>query len=147
MDNSQPVLWFVHQVLPVGMQLRGLTPEGTHPLTPVEIRDRYHREVHRSALVTWFLPAQNLFGMKAGAPELTWKIDTIREFQLFFQLPAKGLGDLGIYVIENLPDRTTLSLHAHGYKASSLDWLKNFFRHLEKHFPNQTQIVDDGYDV
>ena len=130
--------------MPGSVRLHYIAPYGQHPLTPPEVRERYKSEVTDSSLVIWQHPATQSFGFRAGIDELTWQLDRIGGFELSFSRPAKGGGDIALWVQLGKPE---LVLSSDRFLPELLDWFRPIAAGLTEMFPDRVLERDYGYDA
>jgi hypothetical protein len=136
--------WHRHSPLPVSVRLQYTAPDGQHPLTPAEVRQRYTSEITDSALVIWqHLPTQR-FGFRAGIDELTWPLDQISGFELSFCRPAKGSGDVSLWARRS---QLELVLSSDRFTPELRDWFRPIAATLAEMFPDKVTERDCGYDA
>jgi hypothetical protein len=147
MTTITDIEWHRLSQLPMSVKLHYTAPEGRHPLTPDEIRQRYVQEVSDSSLVVWRSLAGGRFGFRAGIDELAWKLPQIRSIEFAFCRPAKGGGNVLLYVHEQHARGVELAFSSDRFDPALLDWFRPTLRLLTEMFPEKVTERDDGYDA
>src|SRR6478609_8659221 len=122
--------WHRHSRLPMSVKLHYPAPVGRHPLTPIEIRQRYIREVSDSSLVLWRSLAQGRFGFRAGIDELAWELPQVRSIEFSFCRPAKGGGNIVLCVHQPQARGVQLAFSSDRFEPALLDWFRPMLRLL-----------------
>ena len=91
------ITWHRYLRLPMPVRLHYISPDGKHPLTPLEIRKQYKNEVIDLSFVIWRHSPTQSFGFCSGIDELAWQLASIGSFVLSFSRPAKGSGDIALW--------------------------------------------------
>jgi hypothetical protein len=144
MHTTSDTIWHRHARLPASVRLHYISPDGQHPLTPPEIRQRYKSEVTDSSLVIWQHSPTQSFGFRAGIDELAWQFASIGGFELSFSRPAKGGGDVALWVQRGKPE---LVLSSDRFTPELLDWFRPVATGLTGIFPDRILERDHGYDA
>lgn len=147
MITTTDIEWHRHSRLPTSVKLHYTAPDGRHPLTPDEIRERYVREVTDSSLVVWRSLTIGRFGFRAGIDEVTWELPRVRSIALAFCRPAKGGGGVLLYVHEQPARGVELALSSDRFEPALLDWFRPILALLTEMFPERVTERDDGYDA
>lgn len=147
MITTTDIEWYRHSRLPASVRLHYIAPDGRHPLTPVEIRERYVSEVTDSSLVVWRSLAVGRFGFSAGIDELTWDLQRVGSIELAFCRPAKGGGSALLYIHEQPAGSIELALSSDRFEPALLDWFRPILTLLIEMFPERVTERDDGYDA
>ena len=133
--------------MPASVRLHYIAPDGRHPLTPDEIRERYVREVTDSSLVVWRSLAVGRFGFRAGIDEVAWELPRVRSIELSFCRPAKGAGSVLLYVHEQPAHGVELALSSDRFEPALLNWFRPILALLIQMFPERVTERDNGYDA
>jgi hypothetical protein len=141
---TSDITWHRYLRLPVSVRLHYLAPDGQHPLTLPELRQRYKREVADSSLVVWQHSPTQSFGFRAGIDELTWQLDRIGGFELSFSRPAKGGGNIALWVQLG---KSELVLSSDRFTPELLGWFRPIAAGLTEMFPDRVLERDYGYDA
>jgi hypothetical protein len=131
----------------MSVRLNYIAPDGRHPLTPDEIRERYVLEVTDSSLVVWRSLAIGRFGFRAGIDELTWSLPRIGSIELAFYRPAKGQGSVSLCINEQPSRSMELALSSDHFDPALLDWFRPILTLLAEMFPGRVRERDGGYDA
>jgi len=144
MITTSDITWHRYSRLPMSVRLHYISPDGQHPLTPSEVRQRYKSEVTDSSLVLWQHPPTQSFGFRAGIDELAWQLASIGSFELSFSRPAKGGGDVVLWVQLG---KSELVLSSDRFTPELLDWFRPVAAGLTEIFPGRVLERDNGYDA
>lgn len=147
MTTTTDIEWHRVSRLPTSVRLHYTEPDGRHPLTPDEIRQRYVREVSDSSLVIWRSLASGRFGFRAGIDELAWELSQVRSIEFAFCRPAKGGGSVLLYVHEQQGRGVELAISSDRFEPALLDWFRPILRLLTEMFPDRVTERDDGCDA
>ena len=147
LNQSDKIEWHWQSRLPPSAKLHYVAPEGRHPLTPTEIREQYVREDTDLSLVIWQSAGIGRFGFRAGIDELTWDLQQVDAIELSFCRPAKGAGDISLYVHERHAASSELALSSDRFEPALLDWFRSILAVLMEMFPDKVRERDDGYDA
>jgi hypothetical protein len=131
----------------MSVKLHYIAPDGHHSLTPVAVRERYVREVTDASLVVWRSAAAGRFGFRAGIDELAWDVSKMGSIELTFCRPAKGAGEILLYVHEQPAARLELALSSNRFEPGLLDWFRPVLTILNLMFPQRVTERDHGYDA
>ena len=144
MLTTSDIAWHRYSRLPASVRLHYIAPDGQHPLTPREVRQRYTSEVTDSSLVIWQHSLTQRFGFRAGIDELAWPLASIGGFELSFSRPAKGGGDIALWA---QCGRSELVLSSDRFTPELLEWFRPIAAGLVKMFPDRVVEKDHGYDA
>jgi hypothetical protein len=136
--------WHRFGRLPGSVKLHYRAPDGKHPLTPVEIRQRYVKEVEDLALVVWYHAATVRFGFKTGIDEVAWPRERLSRFELSFCRPAKGLGYVWLSVHDFQKEGSVLS--SDHFTPELLEWFRSLSLVLSGMFSVEVIEEDCGAD-
>jgi len=147
MTTTADIEWHRLSRLPASVRLHYIAPDGRHPLTLDEIRERYVREVGDSSLVIWRSLRVGRLGFLAGIDEVAWELPRVRNIELSFCRPGKGAGSVLLYVHEQPAHGVELALSSDRFEPALLDWFRPIRALLTEMFPKRVTERDDGYDA
>jgi hypothetical protein len=141
MLTTTDIEWHRCSRLPVFVRFHYIPPTGEHPLTLPDVRERYSREIHDSALVIWRAVGSERFGFRAGIDEFASRMGDFGGFELGYTRPAKGSGSIWL----RKGSETVFSTDR--FSDDLLGWFRQITTVLSQIFPDAVIEKDYGYDA